>query len=315
MINFRFHLASLVAVFLALGLGVVIGSTVVDRAIVDSLENRISEVERKADAQRNENSNLRSEIDRLNGYIAATQQFAVAGRLDGVAVATVAVRGINEDAVRDTVTLQQEAGGQAPGILWLEGKLADREAASELAEIVGEPGASLRQARRALWPALADRLARGDASLSEPGGDLLASLADGGFVSFETVGDEAGDDFSLASYPGPDARVLLADGVTGDLAADTVLAPLSRAIVAAGVPLVVGEVYAEVDNGPSRGARLAPVRDDEQLDGALSTVDDLDVVEGRVAAVLALAEVGAGVHGDYGFGEGAGSLTPEWESQ
>ena len=32
MINFRFHLVSLIAVFLALALGVVMGATVIDRA-------------------------------------------------------------------------------------------------------------------------------------------------------------------------------------------------------------------------------------------------------------------------------------------
>ena len=41
MINFRFHIVSLIAVFLALALGVVMGSTVIDRAIVDGLHDRI----------------------------------------------------------------------------------------------------------------------------------------------------------------------------------------------------------------------------------------------------------------------------------
>jgi len=38
MINFRFHLVSLIAVFLALGLGILVGSTVVDQVIVDRLD-------------------------------------------------------------------------------------------------------------------------------------------------------------------------------------------------------------------------------------------------------------------------------------
>ena len=50
MINFRFHLVSLIAVFLALALGVVMGSTVIDRAVVNGLENRIKHVENKAEA-------------------------------------------------------------------------------------------------------------------------------------------------------------------------------------------------------------------------------------------------------------------------
>jgi hypothetical protein len=37
MINFRFHVVSLIAIFLALALGVVIGAGVIDRGVVDAL--------------------------------------------------------------------------------------------------------------------------------------------------------------------------------------------------------------------------------------------------------------------------------------
>ena len=36
MINFRFHVVSLIAIFLALALGVVIGAGVIDRGVVDA---------------------------------------------------------------------------------------------------------------------------------------------------------------------------------------------------------------------------------------------------------------------------------------
>ena len=51
MINFRFHLVSLVAVFLALGLGILVGSTVVDQKIVDRLDSEINSV-RKENSER-----------------------------------------------------------------------------------------------------------------------------------------------------------------------------------------------------------------------------------------------------------------------
>ena len=37
MISFRYHLVTIVAVFLALGLGVLAGTTVLDQALVDRL--------------------------------------------------------------------------------------------------------------------------------------------------------------------------------------------------------------------------------------------------------------------------------------
>ena len=45
MINFRFHVVSLIAIFLALALGVVIGAGVIDRGVVDTLNNRLDSVE------------------------------------------------------------------------------------------------------------------------------------------------------------------------------------------------------------------------------------------------------------------------------
>ena len=41
MINLRYHIVSLVAVFLALGMGIVMGSTVIDRVTVDALNNNL----------------------------------------------------------------------------------------------------------------------------------------------------------------------------------------------------------------------------------------------------------------------------------
>src|SRR3954454_15161459 len=47
MINFRFHIVSLIAVFLALGLGILVGSTVIDQKIVNRLDAEIGRVDRE----------------------------------------------------------------------------------------------------------------------------------------------------------------------------------------------------------------------------------------------------------------------------
>ena len=58
MINFRFHIVSLVAVFLALALGIVIGSTVIDRAIVDNLNDRLDTIKRESSETDKRNDEL-----------------------------------------------------------------------------------------------------------------------------------------------------------------------------------------------------------------------------------------------------------------
>ena len=41
MVDFRYHVVSLVAVFLALGIGIVFGTTVIDRALLDNLDSNV----------------------------------------------------------------------------------------------------------------------------------------------------------------------------------------------------------------------------------------------------------------------------------
>ena len=312
MINFRFHIVSLIAVFLALALGIVMGATVVNRAIVDRLNDRIDTVEENANRRKAESDQLRSEVGQLQGYVDSSKDYAVTGRLNGANVATIAARGVNDEAVKQAVELAQRAGAQNAGILWLEEKftLADDEAHRELGEIVGQMGENAEATRDAAWNALASRLAAGSAPPGDS--DILNALENGGFVSFEPVGNQAGDNFSLASFPGAGARALLVDGTEGRVAANKVLAPLTGALVANRVGVVAGEVFDERDGGPDRGAMLSPIRKNEELTRSVSTVDDLDLTEGRVTAVLALADLSRNVVGQYGYGAGATRSLPAW---
>ena len=315
MINFRFHIVSLIAVFLALALGVVMGATVVNRAIVDRLNERIDTVEKNANARKAESDDLRGQVGQLQGYIDGTKDFAVASRLDGTTVVTIATRGVDADAVKQTVDLAQRAGARAPGILWLEGKLtlSDAGTVRQLGEVLGKTGQNAKTTRDEAWNALASRVAAG-AGAAANGRDLLATLADAGFISFEPVGNQ-GDNFSATSFSGGDVRVLVIDGTNGQVNGNEVLAPLGNALVANRLRLVVGEIFVEKDGGPKRGAMLAPIRDSDGLKQAVSTVDDVDLVEGRVASVLALADLNRNVVGQYGYGTGAAKSAPEWPNQ
>ena len=309
MINFRFHIASLVAVFLALALGIVIGSTVIDRAIVDRLNNRLDDIQADARETRRQNGELEAEADRQQAYLDSLQSYAVANRLDGVPVVPLALRGVDETPVTDTVELAREAGASVPGVLWLEPKLAlaDPATVEELGTILGDPTLTRREARATLWRALAERLRAGSAVSGD--GDLLTALSDAGFVQFQTVGDTP-DDFSLESYPGLGSRVLLVDGTGAQLAVDGTVVPLARALAADLVAVAVGEVYREEDGGPDRATGVAPIRDDDDLASSVSTVDDLDQLQGRIATVLALADLTRGTVGHYGEGSGASAPLP-----
>ena len=301
MISFRFHIVSLIAVFLALAIGVVMGATVIDQAIVDGLNARINDVEREANAQRADNNELSTEVERLEDYIDRTDEYAVTGQLEDVPVAAV--------------ELARTAGASAPGVLWLEEKwlLPDRETRRQLADLLGEADDDRDTLRETGAIALADRLALGGAPV---GDDVLVALEEAGFVNFEAVGDQAVDPLGLAVYPGSEARVLLVDGTDATSDMNDLVTPATRALVTAEVPLVVAEVFREQPDGPERGARIAGISGDEDLADVASTVDALELTEGRVSAVLALSDLGRRLVGHYGYGaRAANGVLPEASRQ
>jgi hypothetical protein len=103
--------------------------------------------------------------------------------------------------------------------------------------------------------------------------------------------------------------------VLGGPASQIVVKPFARDLAQAFVERseapVVGEVFADLEDEGERGAWLAPIRGDAALAATLSTVDDVDLTEGRIAAVLALSEVSRGTFGAYGYGTGATAPLPQ----
>src|SRR5215470_4368279 len=122
MINFRFHIVSLIAIFLALALGVVIGAGVIDRGVVNALNTRLDRVEARSDRIESKNNELNGRNEQLQNVIGDLQPFAVGGRLLGDDVGVVAVRGVDGDQVGALVTAVQQADATATGTLWLESK-------------------------------------------------------------------------------------------------------------------------------------------------------------------------------------------------
>jgi hypothetical protein len=79
------------------------------------------------------------------------------------------------------------------------------------------------------------------------------------------------------------------------------------------LPAVVAAAYdagSDPATAPQRGAALAAVLDDQVLSKATSTVDDLELTQGRIAAVLALETIASGTTGHYGYGSGASAPLP-----
>ncbi len=305
MINFRFHVVSLIAIFLALALGVVIGAGVIDRGVVDTLNNRLDSVESKSDRIQSENSALKDRDTQLQGFVGDVQPFAVSSRLLGDDVGVVAVRGVDGDRVSALVTAIQQGDGTATGTLWLEDKwaLTDDGSVKALQDALGVTTKNKASLRAEGYQQLAQRLGATDARVAgEP--DLLDVLEQAGFLGYDSVGNS-----TITDFPGRGAGVVLVVGNGGAVAPELVALPAAKAFHAAEVPLVVASVWTEVTDGPDRAAAVQAIRDNE-LATTVSTVDDLDLVEGPTTVVLALSDLflAPPVVGHYGYGPDASPL-------
>ena len=318
MINFRFHLVSLVAVFLALALGIVVGSTVIDRAIVDRLSSQIDSVKKRADAERADNRGLRDQIKGLETFIAQSQPQVTGRRLNQVSVTIVAVRGVPGEDVNAAADLLKASGALVPGVLWIEDGLSatDPGARAKLVKAIGDSGLAIEDLRQVALEALGHRLATGArvVSASTPatsGIDTLVALSEAGLVSFDTLGGGA---VGLDSWPTPNTRMLLIDGSQAHPPPGTVSLPILRAAAAAGGRMALAEVFRPTPTIKARGAVVRGVREDPALSRVISTVDDLDELRGQVALTLAVQELGTGRAGHYGQGPGATSQLPTPEA-
>src|SRR5690242_637079 len=194
MINFRFHIVSLIAVFLALAVGILFGSAFGKPTLIENLNKELNRVERKADAANANSAQLQAEQHQLNDYIQNSAAYTVQERLPGTTVGVVAVRGVNDKTVSDTLNMLRAAGADAPAVVWLEPRwqLATPADVTALAQAVGSNAQTPDALRAVAMSTLADRLTgplpRSAASPAQRARlDVLRRLSDAGFVTVAGV--------------------------------------------------------------------------------------------------------------------------------
>lgn len=335
MVNFRYHIISLIAVFLALAIGVLMGSAVIDKAVVETLEEQQDDIGARVDQVIAENDGLRTAVGELEERSRRLSDEAgqlLAGSLDDVPVVVLAMRGVPPERVDDLEALLASAGAEAEGTLWFTERLAltDDEEQRDLARALGRsevlPAGVLRDLAvdevadaltvpgpldgadvapdgppaddgQGTQPVVppADEPAAPD--LSAP---TLVELREAGFVDFEAP---QGDAASTAALGASGTRVVLVTGPSAALAPTQWARPLVDSLVGAPpdpprTPLLVVEVYP--DGLAEDPGFTGSLRADDTLSARLSTVSRIDDFAGRLATVLALQDLGEGQVGHYG---------------
>ncbi|MBI2710188.1 MAG: copper transporter [Actinobacteria bacterium] len=128
MINLRYHIVSITAVVLALGIGVAMGGSFLDRAAVAQIKKNLSSAERRIDRTRADNARLQGEVDRLSSQ---GQQLEEQGAkrlfesdLPQVPVLVVAAEGSDGGSLDQLAVALEGSAAQYEGRLVLRSKLA-----------------------------------------------------------------------------------------------------------------------------------------------------------------------------------------------
>jgi hypothetical protein len=128
MINFRYHLVSLVAVFLALAIGIIAGSTVIKESILDQTQQNLDNAEKNLKDLEDSNNKLRAQIDQLKARDDALNTAGTTellhDRLTGVPVLMLKVDGVDDTSATMLRTAMTDAGAKLAGVVTFTDQLA-----------------------------------------------------------------------------------------------------------------------------------------------------------------------------------------------
>jgi hypothetical protein len=300
----------LAAVFLALAIGVALGSGLLSNTLLSGLRDDKHEMQNQINGLTDDKNGLNEKLSAAGEFDAQMAPRILRDALTGKSVVLFRTPDAADDDVEALTRFIGAAGGTVSGTVALTQEFVDANSAEKLLSVVNSP---IVPAGRQLSTKSVDQ--------GSQAGDLLGiALLRGKDPAAPAVDDTQRDavltalrDTGFVTYGGerigPADTALVVTG--GALAEDAGNQGASVARFAAGLaPHGAGTVVVGRDGSASGTAAVAVTRSDAALTGAVSTVDDVDSQSGRITAVLALQElVDGGRPGQYGIGQGATAVT------
>jgi hypothetical protein len=308
-IDFRYHLVSLIAVFLAVALGIIIGTTALNEPILADIEGQVADLEQDKRSLEDQTQQLQAQLDTTQVFEAAIAPTLVDGTLPGSSVLLVVT---NEEIAPETIeavtTMVTEADGTVAGQITLLPAYTDPSTEAALQGYVTggglPPGVALPEADDAgqLVGALLGQVLMVPPGGPEPDASAISSVLAG--LSALDVLSQDSDSVVPADY----AIVLASGAFAGDDAAERTgsLVDLVSALDSAGSGAVVaGDAASAAETG-----LVGVIRADPALSAAVSTVDNVTATAGQISTVLALGQESEGTSGKYGTGEDTQPVPP-----
>lgn len=310
MIDFRYHLVSIVSIFLALAVGIVLGAGPLKEDIGNTLTSEVKNL-------RDDKTALRAELDSAtkgnqarDDFTAASNRTLLSGRLTGTTVSVVVLPGAEGGLVKSTTDTLTAAGariGSTVTVLdsWIDpGKASFRTSLGQ--QLAGQVDVPAGQSSGDLVDQVLARSieAKPGTTTASGANAALESLRNGDLVRYTPDHITPGTVAVVVAGPvtGPDSA-------TRDSRAQA-LSVIAGAMdnAGAGAVLVAPTLPVTVKD---QGSVVATVRANGDIAKVLTTVDDGDVPMGQASVVFGLIEQESGKSGHYGLAGDADATFPQ----
>ena len=340
MIDFRYHLVSLVSVFIALAVGILLGAgplqQPLERGVSQTFQQQIESLRQDRQSLRDQLDSSQAAVEHRDNVITEVTPSLVRDRLAGRPVTLVVLPDAATDRV-DVLTRQIEAaGGTVAGRVevasaWTDpARAGGRKALAEKLVSQLPPGSSVPAGTESdPDTVLAGLLARAlvapsteTAGTPDPAATaILDALRDADLMTVDGSLDTRGV-LAVVVAPGVESATVTAtatpspaatpslDGAASPSPTETASRPWNSLALALD-RVSDGAVVVGPGSAATAGGVVADVRDDGDLRGTVTAVDTGGTAMGDLATVLALAEQAAGRAGQYGFGAGASAPLPQ----
>jgi hypothetical protein len=313
-IDFRYHLVSIVSIFLALAVGIVLGAGPLQQQLGQTLTNQVSQLRQDKEDLRSQLDTEQHRIDGAQEFATAVQDELVGSRLGGRSVVLVLLPEADSSVADDVASTLRSAGAKVNGQVklstaWADpdpGKITFRDQlATNLGPLVGtsqDAGASVNSRMGALLAKalVVSNVADADRTTSQSE-QALSGLREAGLVTVQ------------GKLPPLSTLAVVVAGQPGNASATDARKATLATWTATEAALDAGSsgavVVGPTASGEPTGA-LGALRDDKAVAAKVSSVDDADLVMGRIAMVFALRQQMAGQAGHYGTGTGATAVLP-----
>jgi cell division septum initiation protein DivIVA len=109
--DLRYHVISLISVFLALAIGVLLGTAMADRGVIsDQLQNEVTNIQNQLDQQQRRIAERDSRISTLQDSVQGMSESMISNDLQGVNVALIYGPWTSEEAAQELQSTLSEAG-------------------------------------------------------------------------------------------------------------------------------------------------------------------------------------------------------------